>query len=671
MNFNKPFLIALLFCLFTKIAIAKNYYFSTKFGNDSYNSIQAQNPSTPWKTLIKLNSFFFDINPGDSILFKRGEVFDGSIKISKSGTSMLPIVLGAYGKGAKPVINGLTTLTVWTKIDKGIYQSRCPFCKVNDNMVLINGTPRAIGRWPNSDSPNKGYLTIESHEGKISITGNGLTGTHDWIGAELVLRKNHYIIDRRTIASQSGNSLTFSSGSNYAIQNGFGFFIQNDPRTLDQLGEWYFDPTQKNMEIYFGSKDPSLYLIRTSIVDTLVYIDRNNYITIDDISFEGANMKSFCILSSSHITIQNCRFDFSGADAIFGAKSSYIYLKSNTINHSNNNAILIGDYAKTDKSNNIYVGNNTIKNTATLAGMGLKVDEQNDQNAIFIIGANCIVENNVIDSTGYIPIWHLGKNFLVQRNFITNFCFVKDDGGGTYSNNYGDDHIEHSNQRILFNIILNGIGASAGAPKNAGTGVGASGIYLDVNSSFDSVIGNTIGNCMLFGLLISDDFNVTVRNNTIYNCHSQMIIFSDAYPNASHTNNLEIKNNIFVAKTLDQLLVNYNSMFNDIDSFGIIDSNYYVRPLRKNKYVFYKVVDGISNNRAYTLKSWQNRYGYDIHSKESPIVVNPYTYITIGTNKFSNGTFNNNINGISYFDGGGGASLHLCALRWKLGPRRE
>lgn len=39
-------------------------------------------------------------------------------------------------------------------------------------------------------------------------------------------------------------------------------------------------------------------------------------------------------------------------------------------------------------------------------------------------------------------------------------------------------------------------------------------------------------------------------------------------------------------------------MFNDIDGFGIIDSNYYVGPLRKNKYVFYKVADGISNNRA-------------------------------------------------------------------------
>jgi hypothetical protein len=61
-------------------------------GNDNRTPKQAQNPSTPWKTLNKLNSYSGNLEPGDHILFKRGETFFGSITINKSGTSDSPIV---------------------------------------------------------------------------------------------------------------------------------------------------------------------------------------------------------------------------------------------------------------------------------------------------------------------------------------------------------------------------------------------------------------------------------------------------------------------------------------------------------------------------------------------------------------------------------------------------
>jgi hypothetical protein len=60
----------LFLCLFLK-AEAKNYYFSSSTGNDTRTAIEAQNSSTPWKTLTKANETTFA--PGDSILFKRGD----------------------------------------------------------------------------------------------------------------------------------------------------------------------------------------------------------------------------------------------------------------------------------------------------------------------------------------------------------------------------------------------------------------------------------------------------------------------------------------------------------------------------------------------------------------------------------------------------------------------
>lgn len=91
-----------------RAAHAATYYVSDSTGSDSYTAAQAQNPNTPWKTIDKVESSSSTIQPGDSILFKRGDVFTGvatNNKVftwSKSGTASARITFGAYGTGAKP-----------------------------------------------------------------------------------------------------------------------------------------------------------------------------------------------------------------------------------------------------------------------------------------------------------------------------------------------------------------------------------------------------------------------------------------------------------------------------------------------------------------------------------------------------------------------------------------
>ncbi|HLL42111.1 MAG TPA: hypothetical protein VK369_03185, partial [Segetibacter sp.] len=65
----------LLLVCFLQTASASTYYFSTLSGNDSRTSSEAKSSSTPWKTIGKLNSFFSSLQPGDQVLFKRGETF--------------------------------------------------------------------------------------------------------------------------------------------------------------------------------------------------------------------------------------------------------------------------------------------------------------------------------------------------------------------------------------------------------------------------------------------------------------------------------------------------------------------------------------------------------------------------------------------------------------------
>lgn len=76
-------------------------YYIDNNGSDSSDGLS---PSKAWKTLSKVNSATFQ--PGDSVLFKRGDSWTGSLIIKSSGTSSARITFGTYGSGEKPRIIG-------------------------------------------------------------------------------------------------------------------------------------------------------------------------------------------------------------------------------------------------------------------------------------------------------------------------------------------------------------------------------------------------------------------------------------------------------------------------------------------------------------------------------------------------------------------------------------
>src|SRR5690606_38016094 len=117
---------------------------------------------------------------------------------------------------------------------------------------------------------NEGYLTVETVSGTSRITGKGLNGSPNWNGGEVVIKKEQWVIDTQKIVSHSGNSITFSGGSVYKPKAGFGFFIKNHLQTLDRFGEWYYNPSNKKMNVYLGNVNPSSYKIEASTLDFLL-----------------------------------------------------------------------------------------------------------------------------------------------------------------------------------------------------------------------------------------------------------------------------------------------------------------------------------------------------------------------------------------------------------------
>lgn len=641
---------ALLFALFLFAlgSSATNYYFSSSTGNDSRSSTQAKNPATPWKTIGKLNSFFSSLKAGDSVLFKRGDTFYGTLLITKSGTSSAPVVLGAYGSGDKPVVSGFTKIAGWASVGSGVYESSSALPSKKVNVVLMNGDVQQMGRYPNATAANKGWLYFESHRGTSSITDKELSSSTNWKGAEMIIRAWKSAIDRVTITAHSGGTL--SGSLTYEPHDGFGYFIQNDVRTLDAKGEWFFNKSTRKLRLYNGSSAPSSSAVLASTLDTLVYATDRSYVNLNGLSFQGANLNALYLRYCDNIKITGCEFLYSGGDAIHLKGSSNLTVTGNRFAHSFTNAISteIGEDHWT-------ISDNVIENTAMYEGLCQK-DGQVGY-AIYSKGNNHTIERNTIDNTGYCPVRFSGNDILIKNNVITNFNMIKNDGAAIYTWHGGT-----SNRKIIGNIILHGHGANEGLGMD-GSGSSASGIYFDNEVTGVEVSANTVADCSKTGIYLHNAYGIKVRDNTLFDNGRQLVMTHDGLAPDAPLRKMNVKSNIFFAKAPDQYALSVNTNKDDLDEIGAIDSNYHCRPVNET-FVNYASHYNSSGKRIfadYDLRDWQLSYSpYDKNSRKTARQLPTYTINSfLGSNKFSNGSFSSSISGMFATSGSSWVSSKL------------
>ena len=100
---------------------------------------------------------------------------------------------------------------------------------------------------------------------------------------EAVLRSAAWVIDRAQITSQSGNTLSLSYNTTYQPLDNWGYFIQNHPATLDQTGEWYYNPSDKTIRIYDNQNNPNNQLITATTASEGVNLSDSAYVTVRNI----------------------------------------------------------------------------------------------------------------------------------------------------------------------------------------------------------------------------------------------------------------------------------------------------------------------------------------------------------------------------------------------------
>lgn len=577
------------------IASQATVYYISPTGSDSNDGLSIGSPK---QTLSAVNGL--TLVSDDQVLFERGGNWVGTITVNESGTSGHPIIYGAYGIGANPIITGFISITAWTDLGSNIWESTSAVSSLSTcNMVAIGGVSVRMGREPDS-----GYYYYQSHTNSPStITSTNLDGVINWTGAEVALVLYPWTIGRDPITAQSGSTITYTkSGSDVnPYQDNQRFIIQNDVRTLDTQNEWYFNPSTKKLRIYSTSEPTG---VKVATIDKLVDLVGYDYITFQNITFEGGNMSAFNIDNTDNLTVSNCAIRQNGFDGFYGINngtSPNIVIEDCIISDNNHAAIGLST-----KFTNAIVRRNTITNSGVVFGSGRYTYPSSILNnvghyiGVGLAGSGSLTENNTITNSGYHGVAFYLNNSIVQNNYIKGFCQTVIDGAGVYT--WGTlTPTVYSGMKVLNNIVEN-------------DNYTDNGIYMDDLSNHVEITGNTVSKCAN-GIYLHNNKFVTVRENTLYDNTNAILLNNSLYATYPFEGNV-LNSNIFMAKQSTQYCIRGDFMERVIAGLSN-DSNIIAKPIDASVVVKFFNREPFSSQNL-NLAQWKTYCADDVHSTGSP-----------------------------------------------------
>ncbi|KZS38855.1 hypothetical protein AWE51_14840 [Aquimarina aggregata] len=646
--------IVFLVCLGINAGLAQKNFYVSSSGNDLNNGTS---PSTPWKTVAKVNSNKGSFVAGDVINFNRGDVFYGSLDLKgKSGNFGSPIVVKSYGSGKQAVIRAARKLNNWTRHNGNIWKTNLgKIDNARTSSLFLDNVAQQIGREPNFNITDGGYRTISSHTSNnrsISESSNLPYVANRFRGGEITIRTTDDNVKVETITSHSGKTVNFNlSRPNDSFENkiedNFGYFFQNHVNTLDKNGEWAHDINAGILYLY-TTTNPNNLNVEIPSGENAININNGKYFRIQNLRFEGGLSQTLLMSGSSNITVTGCYLYNGNQYLTLGYTLTNINFSNNVLDQSNNLGL------RWENISGVTFSNNKIRNIGMRSGMGAR--SFIGYSGIRFYGRSGglpnIIEKNTLEGIGYHALQFGGDNFKIRYNDISNYCFTKDDGGGIYT--VGN---RESNNSIYKNIVHDSPGAIRGIPSNRG--VKTAGIYIDNDSQNQLIYENTIYNVVGWGLMANLSSKSTIRDNIVYNCEMGIVLstynnsFGSGGSVAQATRNTVLRNTFFTRKP-SQFCARYTNQITDtgFNTFlGNINSNYYCQPFTGGKELSIRAGRQTSE---YLLPQFKSKYpNYEKKGKNAPVKFNasvdPNTIMRFEVNK-TNSEKQINLGNINYID---------------------
>ncbi len=568
-------------------------YVDVNSGDDNNDG---QSPGNAWKTIAKVNSQ--TPAPGDSVLFKRGELWREQLTVPSSGDTSASITFGAYGTGEKPEINGADVITGWS-----LYKGNIYVADVNSEVtqLFIDGERQTRARWPDN-----GWQEIDANSSnKTSLFSNSLTQPDNyWAGADIVVKTKVWNIEIKKVVANSGNTIIWNSDVSYAPEKNFGFYLEGKLEEIDTPGEWCYSGGKVYLYVTGGDR-PDNHLIEGSVRSNGIKLSSRQHINIENIAIKYTSEDGVYIKDCDYINLKDNVILFSGSNGIFASgypllSHGHIYIRGNIFGRTRENGIRKWGMSHGEITNNEFTDIASFE-TSPRQGSAIRDTE----------GANVVISGNRIDRVCYHGISAGLENAVVSNNVIANCLLLLSDGGGVYT--WGS---YSKNISITHNIVSNCVGNTAGTPYSKPSSV--CGIYLDAHTSGMAVKSNIVSGCG-YGILLHETYDNIVVNNVLYN-NDTALRLSESSVRQGYMHDNKCYNNIFLAANAEQITLYASSSYSPTDLIEEYDYNIHYNPQRKDVIRYQQ--PGI--NRLYTLEEWQAFSDQDARSiGEDPLLVGP------------------------------------------------
>lgn len=603
----------------------RNLIYISNSGNDTTGNGSL---ASPYATLAKASSVTLS---NMFIYLDKGSVFIND-KLSLSGKNN--ITLDSYGSGNAPILRGLKSLTGWINEGGNIWSKQDSTLPTEITNLFIGGVRALLG---------KSAVKTATSGSSSTLSDTALSeadGFYD--NAELVIKYWDWSRGISRVSSYASKTFTFpiyyqdeETDYAYTVSAGKTYWIQNHRNLLTAQNQWAYNNITKTVYIY-STVSPSG--VTCTYGDDCIIAESCKYLTIKNISIDGACKTGININLSSYVLIDNIDFTYSGIYSIYIRETKTVTIQNCSGIEQNN------DFVNISKSNNIKI----LDNYVSKCGM---VAEQNRYMPVFSRGGtagitvmlsdNILVRGNEVGHTAYIAIGvYYGHKFLVEKNYVHHFTYNKYDGGGIYIVTGSRWFIPTRNiapttdGRVLRNI------ATDGRPTQ-----NSSGIYFDnYTQEFECAYNFCSGS--RYNLHLHENLGLNVHHNTLVAENGSTTNLYHTMTNATSIRSI-IENNTLISKTTaaSSVYVNVSS----VRTHTYKDNTYYF-PLGKLGTGTNNTINKIASS-WYNLAQWVADESRVVWTRTGETeITDPVNTGTVPTNKF-----------VEYFINPTGSSIEVAS----------
>jgi len=645
---------------------SKRYFISAK-GNDNNNGL-TENSS--FQSISKINSL--KLNPGDHVLFHKGDSFPGELNIRFSGTENQPISIGSYGSGTKAILTGAIAVSDWkseknnqfsTRFSQKVYQ------------VFFSDSWMNLARIPAS-----GFFTIEDGDKNNLLDTKNLRLSYDLTGATARIRAVNWQYETAQVYSHSDGRITFAESMMYQCNPRYGYILDNKSEFLTEPGQWFWDEKLKVLQIIPAENlNPGLQKVEACIYKNGIIINENvSHIQISGLQLEKYdNAAVWGMSNSSNNSISDCQInDVNVYGICLDINSHHYAISNNNINDVRGRGISTLESSHNEICDNkisrigLYPGygfdgvNNgigiavlktevkfTISNVtfAQLKTRKLPEDIIHKVSSLvelpypdekFVIEALEAVlskdsaEKYISEIMAYVnaeakaqKLESTGNRVAYNRVHSTGYAGIRLDGNNSiaesniikntllHMNDGGALYCWAQNSDYTFNNIFRKniiIGAVGSCEATSNDLAYAYGIYTDNKCHHILIENNTVLDTV-GGILINDeDHHQKITGNTLYD-NQYGLVFSE-YFFKGNLKDCEAYDNILFCKRRSQRALFVESRINPAFKPGHLNKNLYANPYYPFPIIELTYKDGVRTFREFTLNSWQKHYGEDSES---------------------------------------------------------